>query len=341
MASKPKKVLVLRFSSIGDIVLTSPVLRSLKQQRPDWELHYFTKPAYLPLLQHNPHLDHIHLLEAPLGPQLKRLKQVGFDFILDLHHNLRTWRIKQALRVPSASFPKENWRKYWMVRRKQPEPGLPHIVQRYGRTLQKLGVELDAEGLEVFLPPALPTWADEQLNQHFASGHRSQILAVALGAQYQTKRWPPGHFTELLNRLNRPVLLLGGPDARADADQVLAQLRVPHWDAVAQQGLLESAALMKACSAVLTHDSGFMHIAAAFRMSVFSLWGSTIPEFGMTRYQTPHLILENKEVGCRPCSKIGFHDCPRGHFACMTQLTPTEVETQIRQFEQDTTKTDS
>lgn len=323
-----KKFLILRFSSIGDIVLTTPVIRSLRKAYPESEIHYFTKPAFKSILEHNPYVNQIHLLEDKLAHQLKSLKQENYDFILDLHKNLRTLRVKWGLKRPGSTFAKQNWTKYRMVRFKQ-KLILPHIVERYGQVLKPLGARLDGEGLDFFLPPGLEEDAQNELsNQGF---FRHTCLAVVLGATYRTKRWIPEHFIDLLNSYGRPVMLIGGLDSIEEAEQISRNLKIPHWNTVGKYKLLMSAAIMKQCEAVLTHDTGFMHIAAAFKMPVFSIWGNTVPEFGMTPYKTYHTLLEVKDLDCRPCSKIGFDECPKGHFRCMRDLHPLTVLEELRQ----------
>lgn len=324
---KAKKILILRFSAIGDIVLTTPVLRSLKKAHPDWEIHYFTKPGYKDILLHNPHVDHIHTLEAQLRPQLAALRKENFDFILDLHHNLRTLRIKLALGLPSASVDKQNIQKYRLVRFKQKHIRIPHIVQRYGETLQHLGLELDAGGLEFHLPEEKEEWAQNRILEAAQNREKSDWIAVVLGATFATKRWIPDSLVKVLRRLNRPVLLIGGKDSLREGEQIMQKLpdSIPLLNAVGRYDLLGAAALMKQCQEVITHDTGFMHIAAAFGMKVHSIWGNTVPELGMTPYQTPHTLIEQKGLSCRPCSKIGFDRCPKGHFRCMQDITPDQV----------------
>ncbi len=328
-----KKILILRFSAIGDIVLTSPVIRSLRAALPDAEIHYFTKPAYKDLLIHNPHLDRLHLLAENLSEQLTQLRKEKFDHILDLHNNLRTLRVKRALKCPASTFNKKNLSKYILCQPLlRPLAGeIPHIVMRYGETLHGLNITLDNKGLELFLPDGMEGEMAAKLPSSLQGV--PNLLGVVLGAKWATKRWPTHHFETLLNQLGRPVMLIGGPDAREEADYLTQHLKVPYFDAVAHFGLLEAAALMKQCQAVLTHDTGFMHIAAAFGMKTYSLWGNTVPAFGMTPYRTDHVILENTEPGCRPCSKIGHQKCPKGHFRCMEELTPEVVLERIENGE--------
>ncbi|GAB4417721.1 MAG: glycosyltransferase family 9 protein [Bacteroidia bacterium] len=327
-----KKVLVVRLSSIGDIVLTTPVLRSLKQAQPGWTLHYLTKADFVPLLAHNPYVDRIHTFDGAWQPLLARLRDEHYDHVLDLHHNLRTLCLKLALGVAATSVHKRNLDKYLLVRSKRLVPPIPHIVERYGDTLLGLGLHLDEEGLELYLDAASEAAATAALGD-FAVG---QAMAVVLGAQYATKRWPAAQVSDWLLRWQRPAVLIGGPDARSDADAIVRALPdgYPLFDAVARHDLLTSAAILRRCRAALSNDTGFMHIAAAFGMQVFSLWGSTVPALGMTPYRTPHHLLEVSGLSCRPCSKIGHARCPRGHFRCMNDLSPETVMQAVKRWEE-------
>ncbi|MDX2246279.1 MAG: glycosyltransferase family 9 protein [Bacteroidia bacterium] len=318
------KILVIRFSSIGDIVLTTPVLRNLKRAFPEGEIHYFTKPAFSTVLKQNPYITQIHELESPLAPQLQRLKAENFDLILDLHHNLRSLRVKWALGVPRISFYKANLAKFLLVKTGRLPRPIPHIVDRYLDVLRKIGIQPDNAGLDFFLSKEAITQAEVILKES-GPAFSGDCLAVVLGATHRTKRWLPVHFTTMLNRFRQPVILLGGPDIRKETNAIIGGLDIPILDAVGKYDLMVSAALMKSCRAVLTHDTGLMHVAAAFGMKIFSIWGSTVPELGMTPWKTESFILENTEIPCRPCTKIGFDVCPKGHFNCMGKLTPEKV----------------
>lgn len=318
------KILVVRFSSIGDIVLTTPVLRNLKRAYPQSEIHFFTKPSFAPILATNPYVDQIHELESPLRPQLKRLKAEKYDLVVDLHHNLRSQRVKWALGAPHISFNKANFAKILLVKTKRILRPIPHIVERYHKVLRQIGITPDHAGLDFFLTETAINEA-ASIIKNAGPDFSGDCLAVVLGATHQTKRWLPVHFTSLLNQFRQPVILLGGPDITKEAKAIIGGLDVPVLDAVGKYDLMVSAALMKSCRAVLTHDTGLMHVAAAFGMKVFSLWGNTVPEFGMTPWKTESYILENTEVSCRPCTRIGFDICPKGHFNCMGKLTPEKV----------------
>ena len=328
------KVLIIRFSSAGDIVLTSPVIRTLKSQLQDVEIHYATKPAFKGILEANPYVDQIHELGDSLLGFYKQLKTESFDVIIDLHHNRRTWVLKRLLGVKSYSFNKLNWEKFLMVRFKINRLPAKHIVDRYMETVAALDVKMDALGLDYFIPEK-----DEVEKEWLPETHRDGFYAVVVGGQYATKRLPVNRLIELCDRINKPIILLGGKEDQAvgeeieqffvqgDADDPREQQlqnelgkKALVYNACGKFNFNQSASLVQQSIAVFTHDTGLMHVAAAFKKKIFSIWGNTIPEFGMYPYRTQFTIFENKKLGCRPCSKIGYGQCPKGHFKCMNDL---------------------
>ena len=310
------KVLVLRFSSIGDIVLTSPVLRCLKLQLPALELHYATKSGFADLVLHSPHVDKVHVLEDDLSDLIARLKAERFDRIIDLHNNLRTSRIKRALGVPSKSFPKLNIEKWLLVNLHIDRLPRIHIVDRYLSTVSDLGIRNDDQGLELFLP------AEREVDPStLPEAHRAGYTALAIGAAHATKRMTPHKLIALANAIAGPIVLVGGQEDRAVAARIADAVGGRVFDATGRYDILGSASLLRQARSVIAHDSGAMHIACAFGRPVVSVWGSTVPEFGMGPYlpQHPERVqrMEVKGLSCRPCSKIGFDQCPKGHFHCM------------------------
>jgi len=332
------KLLVLRFSSIGDIVLTSPVLRCAKEQLKDAEIHFATKSAFADLVRYNPHVSKVHELGDDIGEIISRLKRERFDAVIDLHHNLRTARIKRALGVPAHSFPKLNVEKWLLVnfghgqapakwrvlswlwwRWKEARLSSMeriHIVDRYMSTVAHFGVKNDNKGLELFLPAKreVPIFS-------LPASHQAGYTALAIGAAHATKRLPQHRLIELARLIEGPVVIIGGkedqPVARAIGDAVGARV----FDATGKHDILGSASLIKQSRSVIAHDSGAMHIACAFGKPVVSVWGNTVPLFGMGPYQPLHperaIISEVEGLSCRPCSKIGHDRCPKGHFRCM------------------------
>lgn len=312
----PMKVLVIRFSSIGDIILTSPVLRCLKQQVPGVELHFLTKEGFRTLVERSPHVDRVHLLKEHLGEVIRELKREKFDLVVDLHRNTRTLRVKMALGVASKSFPKLNFKKWLLVNFKKDRLPNIHIVDRYLTTVAHLGVKNDGKGLDLFIPP------EREVNmESLPPTHRNGYIALCIGAGHYTKRLPQHKLIELAEKLKGPMVIIGGPDDQAVGRAITHAVGARAFDTTGKFDLPGSASLIRQANSVIAHDSGAMHVACAFSRKVVSVWGNTVPAFGMGPYIPEHpgraYISEVKGLDCRPCSKIGFDQCPRGHFRCM------------------------
>jgi len=306
-----KKVLVIRFSSIGDIVLTSPILRCLKKQHPEIEIHYLTKSSFSFIVEQNEYVSKVHTIDNDIDEVLPQLKAEEFNFVVDLHHNLRTWRLKQKLKTASKAFPKLNFEKFMLTtfkRRKMPDI---HVVDRYFEAVASLGVENDKEGLDYFLPVNVILPSDIE--------HIKDYVAVAIGAQFATKKMPVNKLIALIQKIDSTVLLLGGP-TDIEAGKQIAEKCTNGINFCGRMHLNESALVIKNAKKVITHDTGLMHIAAAFKKPIISIWGNTVPELGMYPYLPSDRALftiHQVELPCRPCSKIGHQKCPKGHFKCM------------------------
>ncbi|MEM0999800.1 MAG: glycosyltransferase family 9 protein [Bacteroidota bacterium] len=329
MRSTPGKILIIRLSSIGDIVLTSPVIRSLRRCQPEARIHFLTKEAYAPLLAHHPGIDQLHLFAGDLNATVRELRAEGFDYVLDLHRSLRSRLIKARLRVPASTYEKDRWPILLYMRFRWGQLPTRHTVERYATALQPLGCGLDGEGLEFFLPEEMRARAARRVATQFPG---QPPIAVVLGGKFATKKWPTAHFIDLLNELSQPVILIGGPAEAEEAQEIAAAINVPSYVAAGQGGLLDSAALMTTAQLVITHDTGLMHIAVALRLPVCSLWGSTVPEIGFAPYRAENALLVQHPgpLDCRPCSKLGHAECPKGHFRCMRELTVERVQAAIQ-----------
>ncbi|WP_026461922.1 glycosyltransferase family 9 protein [Adhaeribacter aquaticus] len=316
-----QKILIIRFSSIGDIVLTTPVIRALKKQLANAEIHYVTKQNFKSIVAPNPYLDKVHYLQENLTTLIEELRQENFDYIVDLHNNLRSRLIRFKLGVPGASFNKLNLRKWLLVNFKINKMPAVHIVDRYLATAKKLGIKNDGAGLDYFIPAQ-----DEVFLSTLPATHQNGYVAIAIGAQHYTKRLPTERIIELCEKINKPILLLGGKEDTAAGD-VIAQYFLNKeskgtkiYNACGKFNLNQSASLVRQAHIVYSHDTGLMHVAAAFKKKVVSIWGNTVPEFGMYPYKTEFTVLENNNILCRPCSKIGYAKCPQGHFKCMREI---------------------
>jgi heptosyltransferase-2 len=329
------KILIIRFSSIGDIVLTTPVIRCLKQQLPGCEIHFLTKTIYRELVEHNPWIDQRHYLDAGLSELIPSLKKEKFDLLVDLHHNLRSWRVKMALRRRSVSFNKLNFEKLVYVLTKRNLLPLAHLVDRYLATVKTLGIVNDGAGLDYFIPPG------EQLKvEELPLTHVHGYVALAIGGQHGTKKLPALKLKKVIQELHLPVILLGGKEDQADGELLAKENPVKVFNGCGRFSINQSASLIQMAKAVITHDTGMMHIAAAFKKKIISVWGNTVPAFGMAPYfgssparpgETFSLsqMIEVKNLWCRPCSKLGYRKCPLGHFNCMNRHSEKEIAAKV------------
>ncbi|MGC6470550.1 MAG: glycosyltransferase family 9 protein [Flavobacteriales bacterium] len=308
------KILVIRLSSIGDIVLTSPVTRVLKKQL-NAEVHFLTKRPFISWLSHSPYIDKIHSYESGA----EALKAEKFDYIIDLHNNLRTLRLKRQLNIPSKSVNKLNVKKWLLTTFKWNLMPNVHMVDRNLDTVKFLGLKNDGEGLDFFIPE------DETLPNEFR--FNKPFVAIVIGGQHATKILPTFKIISLCRQINRSFVLVGGPEDANRADEIIEQTEMG-ISACGKLSLTQSALLVKGAEYIVSHDTGMMHISAALKKKIYSVWGNTVPAFGMVPYQSDpeSIMVENKNVGCRPCSKIGYSKCPRGHFKCMKEIDLSVIE---------------
>lgn len=323
------KFLIIRFSSIGDIVLTSPVVRCLKQQVEGAEVHFLTKKQFASVVATNPYIDKVHVYDNNLTEVIKQLRLEEYDYIIDLHQNLRTAMVKLRLPGINFSFNKLNVQKWLLVHFKIDYMPQVHIVDRYLKTLQLFDVVNDGLGLNYFITPN-----DEVSVNELPESHRKGYLALVIGANHATKVLPQERLIELCQLLDFPVLLMGGPSEAALGQRIADTVGNQVFNACGKFSLNRSASLIKQARLVISHDTGLMHIAAAFKKNILSIWGNTVPEFGMYPYLPGNesRIFEVKDLPCRPCSKIGHKKCPKKHFNCMMQQPLEQLAAQANQM---------
>ncbi len=314
--SAPVKILVVCFSSIGDVVLTSPVLRCMKKQLPDIELHYCTKPAYRSIIEHNPNVDKLHSVDGSLFRLIRQLRAEQFDYIIDLQHDLTTSLIKTLLGTRSYTLDTPSVRTWFYLRWKINTLSPRHVVDRFLETVRPLGVENDEQGLDYFIP-----YKDEVEADWLPPSHRHNYVAFVMGGRYVTKRLPLPRLIELCRKINYPVVLLGDKEDKATGDAIANALGDELiFNACGLFNLNQSASLLQQARVVFSHDTGLMHVAAALKKKVYSIWGSSTPQLGFFPYKTPYVLLEKTGLACRPCSQTGLGNCPLKHFRCMNEL---------------------
>ena len=344
------KFLVIRFSSIGDIVLTTPVVRCLKTQVVTAEVHYLTRQSFAPIFAANPYIDKMHYLQDDLQQVIDQLKQEDYDYVIDLHHNLRTLKVKSALKKKTFSFNKLNIEKWLLTAFKWNILPDVHIVDRYMQTVQEFGVKNDEAGLDYFIP------ANEHVKEEdIPTSHLAGYIGLVIGGAHNTKKYPLYKWKELCTKLDHPVILLGGKEDAAWGNEIASIDPIKIYNACGKFKLNESADLVRRAKLIVTNDTGLMHVAAAFKKPVISLWGNTVPEFGMFPYYGnvaeenlissrqvsnsgnievvsdggKYDIVEIDELSCRPCSKIGYKKCPLKHFKCMEKIAVETVMERI------------
>jgi ADP-heptose:LPS heptosyltransferase len=314
----PQKILIVRLSSIGDIVLTFPVVAALKSLFPSCQIDFVTKKQFASLLEACPGINQVFLFDSSVSKLRQQLDFKHYDAVFDLHHNLRTRLLLFACTAPVYRFPKSNIQKWFLTKFKVRPKQRSHVVERYLEPLQR--IVQDWKPLAGTLKYEIPTSAQFDLETRFQIRPKTYI-AVAIGAQFATKRLPTDLLIQLIGQVKLPIVLLGGKEDLKTAEFVLKNCHHPNViSAVGHTNIHESAWLAKNAKALLTHDTGLMHIGASFEVPIHLIWGNTTPDFGMYPYRLEQQDVFHYEVAdlaCRPCSKIGYQQCPKGHFDCM------------------------
>lgn len=331
------RTLIIRFSSVGDIILTTPLVRNLRRAFPECRIDFLVKSAYADLLHGNPHVSRVIAFDGNEGVGgLRRLRKEirdeGYDLILDLHDSLRSryvcagqsgvrrYRKRKLARAVLVRWQRDVYRLFG---------GSPGVIERYLETVRHLGVSDDGEGPELFPSPGDVAAAGALLHDAPAGW-----VGVSPSARHETKVWPPERFASAASALARDrgfgVVLLGGPDDIERCGVVEARIRadapgMPVANAAGKLTLLQSAALLDRCAVVLANDSGLMHVASARKRPLVAVFGSTVRQFGFAPYGRRSVVVERPEVLCRPCTGIGRARCPEGHFRCMLDISDDQV----------------
>lgn len=300
------------------------MLRGLKQQA-GAEVHFLTKKAFASIIENNSNVDKVFTLTADINEVIIDLKKEGYDAIIDLHHNLRSQRVKLALGKPSTSFSKLNAQKWLMVNFHVDRLPKLHIVDRYMETVAHLGVKQDGHGLDF----SLPVESHVDIKSQFGIDPGTYCVIV-IGAAHATKCMTAEQIRLLCHEINMPVILLGGKEESGKANEILSVVSAAQVkSAVGALSILQSASVIQQAGSIITHDTGMMHIAAALKKPQVVVWGNTIPQFGMYPYygnmDVKWKSFEITNLRCRPCSKLGFEKCPKGHFKCMLEHNVKEI----------------
>jgi heptosyltransferase-2 len=314
------KILVIRFSSMGDIIYTTPVVRCLKKQVPDAEVHFLTKPAFKYIYDNNPYVDKLLLLKPTLTETISDIKAEKYDQIIDLHNNLRTSIIKFRAGIKASTYKKQPIRKWLSLKFKLNLIAHEHLVDRYLKAVKFLGVVNDDKPIDYYVK------ALYNIAKLLPPSHQNGYVAFVIGATHFTKRMPNYKIISICKQLNLPVLLLGGNDVKANGDEIAAAIGAQAYNACGITSLDESVFLVSKAKTVIGFDTGLTHIAEAFNVPIASVWGGTTPDLlGVWPYKIKEVLVAGVELSCRPCSKFGLEKCPLGHFKCMNEMPEGEI----------------
>ncbi len=315
------KILILRFSAIGDIVLASPVLRILQSGLEGGaEIHFVVRKRYLSVVENNPRISKIFSFENTVQEVMESISAEGYDYIIDLQNNFRSNLIKKRLGVLSFTVEKKNWAKFLWIKFGF-RFDIPHVVQRYIGTLKTLGLSDDGKGLEFHIPDNV-----------FVDLPFQSYTAVVLGANHFGKRPDATHWASIIHRIPGNVVLVGGREEEMMSTALVNEERV--FNAVNRLNLMESAWVVKNAQLVVSGDTGLMHIASAFQKDIISLWGCTRPGLGMSPWQpgVQSIMLEPLGRGDRPCSKLG-DSCKHGQLnRCIHEIDLNALEKSVKKI---------
>ena len=323
--SKTNRILIIRLSSLGDVLLASPVIRALKQKKSGLKIDFLVRRNYEQAVKHNPYLNEVISFndDSGIDDLCRSLNQKGYDLIADLQNNFRSRKILRGVNAPVIKFVKPSAKKFLLVHfkinfLKDAKP----IPVRYAEVFND--IELDNLGPEFHYP-----------NDVYSPLNMNDInIGLCPGSRHYTKMWPKEYFIEFGRKLSqqgfKPVII-GGRADKTICDEITNGIP-GSVNLVNEDDLFLTADNMKKCKIVVTNDSGLMHLASAVGTPLIAVFGSTVREFGFYPYRAKNLILENNSLSCRPCSHIGRRDCPKKHFKCMRGLNPQLLFTDFLKF---------
>lgn len=330
---------MIRFSSIGDIVLASPVFRCTKTQLKDAEIHLVTKKKFAEVTATNPYIDRFFYYDDDLPSLIETLKNENYDYVIDLHNNIRSNQIKRALNKKSFTINKLNLQKFILTKLKVDLMPGRHITTRSLDTVKPLGVKDDNLGLDFFIPK------QSGINENdLPHGHLAGYIAIVIAANHFTKKMPVHKLQELCQKIPFPIVLVGGETEKNAGDEIASADEIKIYNACGKFNLYESADIVGKARMVISHDTGLQYIACALNKPLLAIWGGTSPLLDVEPYYAKNLMRHDPPIyqniflnlWCQPCSKYGLPRCPLGHFNCMekqnTDYIASRAMEMIRQF---------
>jgi ADP-heptose:LPS heptosyltransferase len=326
------KALVICGPAIADVVFSTPIIRALKVQLDDLELHILADLSSAFAFDENPYVDRIHFLSPSILKNYRRLKGEKFDIVVNLREDTPSKWLSFFLGVKIYASKSIRWKQWLMVNLKIDQLPNQHFVDRMFAGLSELQIKPDELGLDYFIPDT-----DKVVKEWLPEAFREEYVAFCINASHNTRKLTHERMIELCDKINKPIVLLGSKeDMEAGAviseffnqppttgyEEGLLQLnkRTIIYNACGKFNFNQMASVVKQSRAIFTFDNDFIPVASAFKKEIFGLWGNTILLFGRYPYRAKFTVLENNKTSCRPCTVRGFAKCPKGHFNCMNQI---------------------
>ena len=324
-------ILVVRFSAIGDILLTTPLLRTLRAAHPGARITVLTKAQFAPLVSHNPHVSEVIGIEPGEGIRAvaRRIRGIRYSHLLDLHGSLRSRLLRRLVPGPWTTYRKRRVARAALIVAKRDLYGdAPPMPERYFEAAEPLGLGPDGGPPDFFLSEAADVRARGRLRGLGLGEDGRPLVAMAPGAAHPTKRWPDEAWTVLARRVaatGADVALLGGPDDVDSSQAIAERAGVSVASMAGILGLQETGAVVRRAEVLVSGDTGLMHMATGVGTPVVALFGPTVRQFGFFPYNAEHSTVVQLELACRPCSAQGGRACPLGHHRCLRAIAPEDV----------------
>lgn len=315
-----KKILLIRLSSIGDIVLTSLAIRCIRNTFPDIQIDFLTNPSFAFLVEKHLNVDQVKVFSSSIWDTAQEIVDEQYDAVFDLHAKVKTWYLQQLLpeNIPIYRYEKYSFRRNISVFLKKNFYPSVQIPDQYLKVFEQFGVRNDGKGLEFKIPES-----DWVYRSDVPLTHRSGYAVLSLGATHFTKKLPVEKWQELIRKLNIPIILIGGKEEQELGNYLESVDELKVVNKSGQYNIGQSASVIAQSKFFITQDTGMMHIATALKVKVISIWGGTAPYLGFAPYglmDDKNIIIQNEQLACRPCSKYGRSSCPKGHFKCMKDV---------------------
>jgi len=334
MIKRNSKILVTRFSSLGDVVLTTPVYHNLKLSYPDSRISVAVKEKFADILQGNPYIDNLIILKdgESIFSLIKRIRSENFDVLIDLHNKLRSVILRMFCGIPDVFVYRKNAISKYLYIKNSAKSSFTtkHTIEKYLDVLKEMGIHPTIQSPEIFV--------DDYFNyfcENYKIGQNDLLIGINPGSVWPTKKWLPERFAEVADWLTThygaKIVFIGANNDRDDVNKVLAKMKHQYIDLCGQTSLKELAAFISRCSLFITNDSGPMHIATAFQVPLVAIFGSTTKELGFAPYGENNSIVE-VDLSCRPCSSHGLKECPKKHFKCMRDISSEKVFLAAKSF---------